>query len=239
MATKNSASSKSFGLILGVVAVAGLATLGYVLSRPAKSITLPAAPTNLAASGVVRGNPDAPVQVIEFADFECPGCGQFATVTEPDVIRRFIETGEVSFRFMDFPLEEIHPHAVAAHNAAACANEQGKFWEFHDQLFLRQHEWNGRGTRSPKNVFERIGEAVGLDMSSWDECYDSERLVPQIAANRAEGIRLRVGSTPTFIIGDQMYADVLTFDEFRQAVTEAKVRKMAAESEARQAGKTP
>lgn len=235
MATKKSASSsRTFGLVLGGLAVAGVAVLGFVLSRPARSVTLTTAPGNLAAAGVVRGNPDAPVQVIEFADFECPGCGQFATVTEPQVVQQFIESGEISFRFMDFPLQEIHPNAVAAHSAAACANEQQKFWPYHDQLFLRQHEWNGFATRNPKRVFTAIGEAVGLDMNTWDECYDSERTLPQIAANRAEGVRLRVRSTPTFIIGDQMYADVLTYDEFRQAVTAAKVRKMAAESEAKQ-----
>ncbi len=239
MATKKSASSKTFGLVLGVLAVGGVAALGYVLSRPAQSITLAAAPTDLAAAGVLRGNPDAPVQVIEFADFECPGCGQFATVTEPQVLQQFIESGEISFRFMDYPIPELHANAVAAHNAAACSIEQGKFWPYHDQLFLRQHEWNGFATRSPKRMFEAIGKAVGLDMGKWDECYDSQRMLPQIAANRAEGTRLRVNSTPTFIIGDQMYADVLTYDEFRQAVTAAKVKKLAAESEARQAGKTP
>jgi protein-disulfide isomerase len=234
VATKKGASSKSFGLIIGLVAVAGVAALGYVLSRPSQPVTLTTAPTNLAAPRVLRGNPEALVQVVEFADFECPGCGQFATVTEPDVVKQFIESGEISFRFMDFPLVELHPNAVAAHNAAACAIEQGKFWPMHDQIFLRQHEWNGRATRNPKKVLATIADAVGLDADKWDECYDSQRMIPQITANRAEGVRLRVNSTPTFIIGDRVYADVLTYDEFRQAVTEAKVRALAARSEAAQ-----
>lgn len=239
MATKKRASSKSFPLILGGLAVAGVAALGFVLSRPTKTITLDASLPPVAAAGILRGNPDAPVQVIEFADFECPGCGQFATVTEPDVVSRLIETGEVAFRFIDFPLIDIHPNAVAAHNAGQCANEQGKFWPMHDQIFARQHEWNSQRTRTPKKVLEEIGKSVGLDMSAWNECYDSGRMLPQIQANRNEAIRLQVRSTPTFIIGDQMVADVLSYDEFRQHVTAAKVKKMAAESEARQATKTP
>jgi protein-disulfide isomerase len=244
VATKKSASSKAsaskpFGLILIGGAILGIAALGYVMSRQSKPITLTNVPTNLAASGVLRGNPEALVQVIEFADFECPGCGQFATVTEPDVMSRFVESGEVSFRFMDFPLTEIHPNAVAAHNAAACSIEQGKFWPYHDQLFLRQHQWNSRVSRNPKRVFAEIADAVGLDKGKWEECYDSQRMIPQISANRAEGIRLRVGSTPTFIINDQVYADVLTFDQFRQAVTEAKVRALAKRSEEQQAAKQP
>lgn len=231
MASKKRASSKSFGGIIAIIAVAGVAALGYVMSRPANVVTLDPSLAPIPAAGIIKGDPNAPVQVVEFADFECPGCGQFATVTGPDVMARLVATGEISFRFMDFPLE-MHLNAVAAHNAGQCANEQGKFWEMHDQIFLRQYEWNSQATRSPKRVFEEIARAVGLDISKWDDCFDSGRMLPQIAANRAEGMRLRVGSTPTFIIGDQMFAEGLTFDEFRQAVTAAKVKAMAAESEA-------
>lgn len=239
MATRKSASSKSFPLIIGGLAIAGVAVLGYVLSRPPTVVTLNASLPPMAAAGFTKGNPEAPVQVIEFADFECPGCGQFATVTEPDVMTRFVDAGEISFRFMDYPLTEIHPNAVAAHNAAHCAAEQDKFWPMHDQIFLRQHEWNTQATRNPKTVLAEIAEAVGLDRRQWNDCFDSGRMLAQIQANRNEALRLNVRSTPTFIIGDQVYADVLTFDQFRLAVTEAKIRAMAAASEARQAGKAP
>lgn len=220
MATKNSASSKSFGLILGVVAVAGLATLGYVLSRPAKSITLPAAPTNLAASGVVRGNPDAPVQVIEFADFECPACGNFAMVTMPDVMKRLVETGKVAFRFYDLPLE-MHRNAVPAHNAAHCANEQGKFWEMADQIFAGQFDWNTQASRNPKRIFQGYAERLGLDVGQWSECVDSGRMLPQIYANRAEAGKFRVRSTPTFVIGGTVVEGSIPYDEFKRYVDAA------------------
>jgi protein-disulfide isomerase len=153
---------------------------------------------------------------------------------------RFVDAGEVEFRFMDYPLTEIHPNSVAAHNAAHCAAEQDKFWPMHDQLFLRQHEWNTQATRSPKRVLEAIAQSVGLDMGRWNDCFDSGRKLPVIAANRNEALRMQVRSTPTFIIGDRMYASGLTFDQFRQAVTEAKVRAMAARSDSAQgAKKTP
>jgi len=236
VARKNTASSKSFGGVIAVVAVAGIAALGYVMSRPAKVLTLDATLPPMNAAGVVRGNPDALVQVTEFADFECPGCGYFANVTEPDVVERLIETGEISFRFMDFPLEG-HRNTVPAHNAAACANEQGKFWEMHDAIFANQDRWNALATQNPKSVLKELAQMVGLDVGEWEDCYDSGRMLPQIAANRAEGHRLRVGSTPTFIINDRMVSDVLSYDEFSQLVTEAKVAAMAAASES--ASKTP
>ncbi len=238
MASKKSTRSKPFGAILAIVGIVGVAALGYTVSRPAKVITLDPSAPPVAAAGVLRGNPDAPVLVVEFADFECPACAQFATVTEPDVVTRLIETGEVAFRFMDFPITESHPNSVAAHNAAQCGNEQGKFWEMHDQIFARQFEWNSQATRTPKKVLEEIARAAGLDVAKWEDCFDSGRMLPQIAANRKEGERLRVRSTPTFIIGDRMEVGVLSYDRFRELVTEAKVRAMAAESEARQA-KTP
>lgn len=233
MATRKSASSKSFPLIIGGIAVAGVAVLGYVLSRPPEAITLDATQPPVAAAGFSKGNPDALVKIIEFGDFECPACGQFATVTGPDVMARFVETGEVEFRFMDYPIPELHPNAVAAHNAAQCAGEQDKFWPMHDQIFMRQHEWNTQATRSPKRALERIAQSAGVDMTQWDDCFDSGRKLPVINANRNEALRLQARGTPTFIINDRMYG-YLTFDEFRQAITEAKVRALAAQSEAKQ-----
>ena len=224
MARKSSASNIPFSWILAIIGVAGVATLGWVVSRPAKTLTLDSAtlPT-VAAAGILKGDPNAPVQVIEFADFECPGCGYFATVTGPDVMQRLVATGEVAFRFFDLPLTDIHPNSVAAHNAAHCSNEQGKFWEMHDRLFGGQHEWNAQATRNPRKVFQRYAGAIGLDVAKWGECYDSERMLPVINANRNEATRLRISSTPTFVIGNRMVSGAISYDQFRAYVLEAKV----------------
>lgn len=228
MAKKSAASNKSFGTILAIVGVVGVAAIGFVTSRPAKTIVLdPATLPRVAAAGILKGDPNAPVQVIEFADFECPGCGHFASITGPDVMKRLVETGEISFRFYDLPLD-MHPNAVPAHNAAHCANEQGKFWEMADLIFAGQFEWNTQATRNPKKVLETYAERVGLDMAQWNECYDSERMLPQILANREEATRLRVTSTPTFIIGGTMVSGAIPYDEFRQYVTAAKARQDSA-----------
>lgn len=225
MAKKSSGSNnKSFGVILAVVGVVGVAAIGLVTSRPTKTIVLdPATLPRVAAAGILKGNPDAPVQVIEFADFECPGCGHFAAITGPDVMKRLVETGEISFRFYDLPLDQ-HRNSVPAHNAAHCANEQGKFWEMADLIFAGQFEWNTQATSNPKKVFESYATRVGLDKARWEECYDSQRMLPQILANREEAGRLRVTHTPTFIIGGTMVSGAIPYDEFRQYVTAAKAR---------------
>lgn len=227
MAKSTQAKNRSFGALLTVVAVAGVVVLGYVASRPTPVITLdPAAAAGLTPGGIVIGSPDAPVEVIEFADFECPGCGYFATLHEPDIKARLVNTGQMRFRFMDFPLD-IHRNAVAAHNAAHCANAQGQFWVMHDMLFATQERWNSQAARDPKRVRKimiELAESVSLDAKAFAACYDSGEMLPQIAANRREAERLRIQSTPTFKIGDKVYPGSLTYDQMRLYVEAERLR---------------
>ena len=218
---RKSSGSNSFGAVIAVVGLVGVAAIGYVMSRPKQTITLdPATMPKVAAAGILKGNPDAPVQIIEFADFECPGCGNFATVTGPDVMKRLVETGQVAFRFFDLPLE-MHLNAVPAHNAAHCANEQGKFWQMHDQIFAGQFDWNTQATRNPKRFFEGYAKTVGLDVAAWNACYDSGKMLPQIMANRDEAVRLRVRYTPSFIINGTLVEGAVNYDDFKRYVDQA------------------
>lgn len=229
MAVRKKSSQRPFGAILALIGLVGVAAIGYTLSRQPTVLTLDPSLPPMAATGVVKGSPDALVEIVEFGDFECPACGYFAALTEPDVMNRLVATGEVRFRFMDFPLD-IHPNAVAAHNAAACANEQGKFWAMHDLLYGNQDRWNSQATRTPKKIFKQFAGTAGLDVGAWDSCYDSGRMLAQIQANRREGERRRVGSTPTFIIGAQVYPNVLTYDEIKGYVNIEKIRVLGTRS---------
>jgi protein-disulfide isomerase len=216
---------RPFYLVLGVIAAAAAGFIIYQRSAAQSSgvITIDPSQQLPAAAGYLMGNADAPVQIIEFADFECPACGSFATLTEPDMRKRLIETGQVSFRFMDYPLA-IHSNTWDAHFAAACANEQGKFWEMHDQIFATQDQWNGMVTNRPKVIFSRLAGAIGLDEAQWEGCYDSQKYKLQIAANMREGDRRAVGSTPTFIIGDKMVPGALGYDQLKAYVDSALAR---------------
>lgn len=221
MARKSSGSKSSFGTIIAVVGIVGVAALGYVVSRPRSVQQIdPSTLPKVEAAGILKGNPNAPVQVIEFADFECPACGNFAMVTAPDVMNRLVETGQVAFRFYDLPLD-MHRNALPAHNAAHCANEQGKFWEMSELIFAGQFDWNTQASRNPKRIFEGYAERVGLDVKKWSECVDSGRMLPQIFANRDEAGRYRVRSTPTFVIGGQVVEGSIPYDEFKKYVDAA------------------
>ncbi len=216
-----SSRPKAFYWLLGVIALIGVAALGYVATKPK------AAPTdvkNIAdttnagpAQGYLMGKVDAPVKILEYADFECPGCAGFATVTEPDVRSRIIEPGLASITYYDFPLTQ-HRNTLAASNAAACADEQGKFWTMHDRLFQAQDEWNGEATDSPKPFFKRYATEVGVDVAKWESCYDARKYQKRISANLADGLRRGVGSTPSFIIGNKLYRGMGGYDEMKAIV---------------------
>jgi protein-disulfide isomerase len=165
----------------------------------------------------MMGKPDAPVKILEFADFECPACGRFATITEPDVRTRIIDTGLANITYFDFPLPQ-HHNSQPASNAAACADAQGKFWPMHDQIFGGQDQWNTEAADDPKPFFMKYAAAIGLDQAKFESCYDSRAHQKRIDANFAEGERRQVNSTPTFVIGDQKYSRALSYDQLKAIV---------------------
>lgn len=223
--TRNASSRpKVFYWVLGIIAVVGVGALSYVSSRPSAGVRDAldiSDTTNVGpAQGYLMGRPDAPVKILEYADFECPACAGFATITEPDVRKRIIDTGLASITYYDFPLS-MHPNTVPASHAAACADEQGKFWSMHDRIFQSQDEWNGQATDSPKAFFKRYANDVGLDIGRWESCYDSKKYQQRISANLADGLRRGVNSTPTFIINDKVYPRSMSYDQMKALVDAA------------------
>src|SRR5258705_369893 len=139
---KRSNSMGIFYAVLAVIAIAGVAVLATVNQRPSAdtnsrpSITSTVPPDTLPA----RGKADAPVTVVEYADFQCPACGVFATTMEAGIVKDYIDTGKVRLVFHDFPLPQ-HANAIPAAEAARCAADQNAFWPFHDLLYAKQAEW--------------------------------------------------------------------------------------------------
>ena len=218
-ATPTKSRTPFYGLLL-LLAVAGGAGIWYSMQSKSKPITLDETQTaNLPpAEGYLRGRPDAPVTIMEFADFECPGCGQFAALEEPEIRARLIEPGLANFRFFDFPLTEIHQNTLSAHLAASCASDQGKFWEMHDAIFATADQWNGQVTSNPRKVLDAQAKAIGLNEGAYSECMSSQKNLARIQANKKAGTDRSVGSTPTIIIGNKLFPGGIRYDEIRKIV---------------------
>lgn len=224
-------SRKGFGkfyLILGGIAVAAIAAIA-LNSRPPKRDLFPVDPNApaVAIDGYLMGREDAPVRIREWADFECPGCMQFATITEPDIRKRLVETGLVSFEYFFFPLVEIHQSAAAAAYAAACAGDQGgdKFWAMHDAIYHGFNDWAAGRVRNPRGVFGKYAERIGVDVKQWESCYDSDKFHDLITAHRAEGLRRGINSTPTFLINDVVMVGGAPYDQIKAVVDSLLVAK--------------
>jgi protein-disulfide isomerase len=221
-ARRTANSSRIFYLVLALVAVAGIGALTYLSKRPAAQAVTQVDPTlpKVESNGYVMGSPTAPVEVIEFGDFECPVCARFAAITEPDVRARLIEPGIVRIRYIDYPLA-MHRNTWPASRAAACADEQGKFWLMHDQLYATQDQWNGIATRNPDDVFKSLAKQLGLNQQQFDQCVDSKKYQAKIQAHESLALQRQAGGTPTFIIGGQMITSPLSYDEFKKLVDDA------------------
>jgi len=138
----------------------------------------------------VRGNPDAPVTIVEFADFQCPYCQS----VQP-ILRQLMDkyNGKVRLGFRDFPLKSIHPQAQLAAEASRCAEEQGKFWEYHDLLLANQSALN-------PEAYRQHARSAGLDGQRFEACLASGKLNALIESDVQSGVALGILGTPAFYI---------------------------------------
>jgi protein-disulfide isomerase len=163
------------------------------------------------------GDPEAPVTVVEFFDYQCPYCLIFHQQTWPALKEQYIETGRVYYVVKDFPLTSLHPEAPKAAEAAHCAAEQDAYWEMHDRLFEGQAEW----VENPEYValFKGFAGELGLDQTAFDQCLDGGSQTDRVQADQDEGLALGVGGTPIFFIAGYPFSGALPIEFFDQAVT--------------------
>jgi protein-disulfide isomerase len=190
--------------------------------RPAPQPPVP--PSALAMQKeAFRGDSGASVAIIEYADFECPYCGQYEQDVYPQISKDYVQTGKVKYFYRDLPLP-MHPRAMGAARAAHCAGEQGKFWEMHDSLFAKQNAI--RDVDMPGRAQE-----LGLDTAKFSECLSSERYTDEINKSASEAQKMGIGGTPTFFIGKvdpngevtnlKMIIGMRPYDAFKSAIDDS------------------
>jgi protein-disulfide isomerase len=152
------------------------------------------------------GPADAPVTIIEFGDFQCPYCGQFATQTLPQIKQAY--ESNIRFVFRDFPL---HENSEKAAEAADCANEQGKFWEYHDKLFSNQSALDVASLKS-------YASQLDLDSGAFNQCLDSNKYAQEVQKDEQDGGSYGVGGTPAFFINGELVSGALPFADFKAVI---------------------
>ncbi|QUC65409.1 thioredoxin domain-containing protein [Nitrosopumilus sp. K4] len=152
--------------------------------------------TFLENTSPVLGNPNAPITLVEFGDYQCHFCNVFFHNTEGSILKNFVETGKVKMVFKDYTI--IGPDSVTAAHGAHCADDQGMFWEYHDILY---NNWNGEnnGWASSDNLF-KFAQEVGLDMDEWSECMTNSKHSQIILASNNDAKALGLTGTPSFFV---------------------------------------
>ncbi len=162
------------------------------------------------ADAPMLGRADAPVTLVEFSDYQCPFCQRFFATTLSALKKHYVDTGKVRYVFRDFPLDQMHPQARKAAEAAHCAGEQGKYWEMHEVLFQNQR------TLAPPQLTVHA-RTVGVDGSKFDECLSSGRPAARVERGLADGAAVGVQGTPTFVVGKTKPGDFVEGTPIRGA----------------------
>ena len=178
-------------LVLLAASLASCASVtGDELSSSTPS-TEPGAPPTRAFNEL--GPTDAPVTIIEFSDYQCPYCAHFALETFPEIRRAYVDTGKVRYAARDLPLP-FHAFAIPAAVAARCAGEQGKFWQYRDELFRNQSQIG----RAP---YAELASQLGLDLAKFEACRTGGQQEAAVRADAAMARSHGISSTPSFVVG--------------------------------------
>ncbi len=169
-------------------------------------------PSILIQDSPLRGDRNRPVVLAEFSDFQCPFCARAKTTVDAFLAKH---GGEVALTFKHFPLSQIHPEALPAAKAARAAQNQGKFWEYHDRLFARQQELG-------ESLYLALAQELGLDLEQFDRDRQSAATAAAIDRDVELGRALGIEGTPFFLMNGQPLAGAVSLAELEQALTQVR-----------------
>lgn len=174
----------------------------------------------------IRGKNTAGVKLVEFGDYQCPGCGAFFPTVE-QVVQKYGD--QIAFQFKNFPLTSIHPNAFAAARAAEAAGMQGKFWEMNSLIYTNQSTWSEQSDATP--IFAKYAEQLSLNMEQFKKDSGSTKVNDLINADLAIGAKKGVSATPTFLLNDEKIDVSNSVDSF-SAKIDAAIAKQAQKTNA-------
>ena len=207
---------RTFYIVFGVIVLVGIAVAAYISLGGTKAATpsttgptgtMPATRTSNVPTGKTDdgryfvGKADAPITVVEYADYQCPGCGFYATNLEAPFEKEFVDTGKVRLIFHDFPLP-MHANAISAAVAARCAGAQSPaaYWQMHDMLYTNQRQWSVLTTSDVNNQFASYANQLSLDEPTYAKCLSDSAVTDVVLANQKASNALGLPGTPSFAV---------------------------------------
>lgn len=163
----------------------------------------------------LKGNKDAKVKIVEFADFRCPFCERYFTETEPQIIKDYVDSGKVAIAFRHWAF--LGPASTVAANAAECANDQGKFWEFHDYLYKNQPPETDISMYNT-DTLTQAAVKLGLNGDSFRSCLNGKKDDGKIQTDYTDGQKAGVSGTPAFFINGTPLVGAQPFSAFKAAI---------------------
>lgn len=176
--------------------------------------TITAVKVAVNADDPVKGDPNAKVTVVEFADYQCPFCERFHKDVYKQLMKDYVDTGKVRFVYKN--LAFLGKESTDAANAALCAKEQNKFWEYHDYLFDNQSGEN-QGAFAPDKL-KAFAVSVGLEPTQFNSCLDEAKYQAQVDADQAEANKNGFNSTPSTAVGDVPIVGAQPYSAFKEAI---------------------
>lgn len=179
-----------------------------------------AAVQDLLDDDVILGNPDAPVTIVEFGDYQCPFCAKFFRDIEPRIREEYIKTGKAKMVYRDFAF--LGPESQGAALASQCAGEQGKFWAYHDGLFEAEIV-DGRennGNLSPE-FLKFLAVKLGLNAAQFNSCLDSQKYKAEVEKDYNDGVAAGVRGTPATFINGKMISGAVSYENFKALIEQA------------------
>jgi len=204
--------------VLGIPVIIGILFGIIIISNSQESASDQTGLTkmNLLQGSIILGNPDAKISVIEFGDYQCTFCYKFHKDTMKKINEEYIKTENVNFVYKDFPLNG--QQSILASEASYCAQEQNKFWEYHDILY---NNWGGENTGwITKNILLGFAQDVGLNLDRFSQCLENSKFRQKVLDNEQFGKEIGINATPSFLIfnNNEVYRIVgaQSFEKFEQ-----------------------
>ena len=184
----------------------------------AVNVVMPPARDHPQANGNKMGNPNAPVKIIEFADFQCTYCLHYWQETESQIIQNYVATGKVYYEYRSVG-GFIGPESAEAANAAYCAGDQNKFWDYHDMLFAN---WTGENAGDfTSDKLRQYAAAIQLNMNQFNACLNAGAHNDQVVQDASDAKVAGVQGTPSFIINGKLTVGALPYSDFQQVIDAA------------------